>query len=315
MEILIVEDEPAVAGAMAGALESRGHAVRVAASAEEALALPRPDILITDLQLSGLSGLDLLEEYRRLGPAPRTIVVTGNPSLESCRRALRLGACEFLSKPLRLNDLVRAVENGEAARPILFRASYAIWMTSVGECVRDLAGFLVQRGVGPTCRARICTAVSELIENVVNHAYPDVPGDVHLKAIVEEREVVVTVADDGVGFSSEKISARHLCSPLHDGLARASSLAEGIEIDTRPGQGASISLRFGSYHADYDDGENVDLSELDFFSPSTSRQILHALQVEGTENFFQLSPALAVVIGRFLSGPDPEKVVPQALWS
>mgnify|MGYP001822458897 CR=1 FL=1 len=161
MEILIVEDEPAVACAVARALESRGHRVRVAASAQDALALARPDVLITDLQLGGLSGLDLLEHYRRRGPAPRTIVVTGDPSLESCRRALRLGASEFLSKPFRLEELVRAVEDGGAPKPTVFRASYAVWMTSAEECLRDLVAFLLQRGVGPTGRARIATAVGE----------------------------------------------------------------------------------------------------------------------------------------------------------
>jgi DNA-binding response OmpR family regulator len=252
MDILIVEDQVVIAQAMASALESRGHAVRIAGTAELALTLPRPEVLITDMHLGGLTGLDLLLEYKRQGVVPRTIFVTGDATLQSCRDAFRHGASEFLSKPFRLEELVQAVE-------------------SKTECV--------------TARFSKTYAAEDAIH------------------------------DDGVGFETSEVAQENLSSTRHDGLARAASLAEGLTLESRLGEGASITLRFGAYYVDYDEVDRVELSELDFFTPDTAVQVLRTLDVEGGEAFLQVSPALAVVIGRLLSGPTSSQVAAQVLRS
>lgn len=315
MEVLIVEREPVIAIAVASALESRGHSLRVCSSAEDALSRPRPDALVIEQHLGAASGLDLLRELGRPGPPPRTVMVTATPSLEDCREAMRLGAHEYLPKPFRLEDLVRAIEEPDPRAPESFRASYFTRKNLVARCARDLGSFALRVGVGPSCRARIVTAVSELLENTIEHAYPEGEGRVTVEGLTDGREVIVTVTDEGRGFRTQEISEKHLASPHHDGLARAAALAEGMKMESQPGQGARITLRFGAYRVDFDEGDMVDLSELDFLAPAASRQILRTLRDEDGAGLFQLSPALAVVIGRFLSGTDPEKVVPQVLWS
>lgn len=315
MDILIVEDEAVIASAMASALESRGHEVRVAGSAEVALTLARPEVLITDLQLGGRSGLDLLRAYKRRGPAPRTIFVTGNPTLEACREAFRQGAAEFLSKPFRLEDLVCAVESTLDGPETLLELRLPAEPRAVRRAAREVAAFCLRHGVGPTCRARVASATGELVKNSVEHAYPSTSGELRLTASVDAREVCVSVADDGVGFDAAQVAELHLASPYHDGLARAAALSEGLQLDSEPGHGARVTLTFGAYHADYDEAEQVDLSELDYFTPETSEEVLRTLREDGGERFFQLSPALAVVIGRLLSGPDTSRVAAQALRS
>ena len=315
MDILIVEDEVVIARAMASALESRGHAVRIAGSAEQALAQPRPDVLIADMQLGGLSGIDLLIEYRRQGISPRTVFVTGNPTLEACREAFRQGASEFLSKPFRLEELIQAVEKREDVSSARFEACYPAVPETVERASRELAAFALRHRVGPTCRARLATAVAEVVQNATEHAYPYTSGEVWIDATIDQREVIIRVHDQGVGFNGQLVADSHLTNANRDGLARAASLAEGIQLESQPGQGASITLRFGAYYVDYDEAESVDLSELDFFTPDTAQQVLQTLQVEGGESFFQVSPALAVVIGRLLSGPDPTRVAAQVLRS
>jgi len=315
MQVLILEQEVVVANAMVNALECRGHEVSVAANAEAALSLPRPEVLIADLELDGLSGLDLLEQYRRTGSAPRTVFVTANFSLNSCRKALRFGVSDVLPKPFRLEDLVAAVESGQAPAQALFEKTYPSKPSSIERAARELAAFAMCQGVSPTCRARACTAFGELLENCVTHAYPKSVGDIRVTATVDERDLTVTVSDDGVGLDSRQSAAEYMNSPLHDGLARAASLVEGIEIHSEFGVGTTITLRFGAYRADFDGEELIDLSEHDFLAPSTSREVLRTLQIEGAERFFQLSPALAVVVGRLLAGPDPRRVLAQALRS
>jgi CheY-like chemotaxis protein len=315
MDILIVEDQVVIAQAMANVLESRGHVVRVAGTAELALTLPRPEVLITDMHLGGLTGLDLLIEYKRQGIVPRTIFVTGDATLQSCRAAFRYGASEFLSKPFRLEELVQAVESKAECITARFSQSYPATDATVERAARDLAAFALRHRVGPTCRARIATAAAEVIKNSCQHAYPHSSGEVFVEATVDDREVIVRIHDDGVGFDASLVAQENLSSARHDGLARAASLAEGITLESRLGEGASITLRFGAYHVDYDEVDSVELSELDFFTPDTAVQVLRTLDVEGGEAFLQVSPALAVVIGRLLSGPASSQVAAQVLRS
>ena len=75
LDVLIVQRESLTAGAIASALQERGHYVRVAYSVEEALALPKPDALVCDAEPGGLTGLELLGWYARDGAVRRRIVV------------------------------------------------------------------------------------------------------------------------------------------------------------------------------------------------------------------------------------------------
>jgi CheY-like chemotaxis protein len=313
MQILIVEDELVVANAMACALQSRGHDVSIARNVREALGLPRPEVLVADPELPGLSGLDLLEEYRRTGHAPLTVFISSSPSLESCRRALRLGAREFLSKPFRLEELIHAVEATRAPARLLFVRDYRATRSNIEACLRELAAFALQRGVGPTCRARCCTALGELIENVIQHAFPFDEGEFQVTATVDERDLVVTLSDSGVGFDVDDVLSNYL---LDDGgLARAAALSEKLDLVGGLGLGTTATLSFGAYHVDFAGADAVDLTELDFLEPETTRQVLSTVRMAESEGFLQLPPALAVVVGRLLAGPDPKRIVAQAFRS
>jgi FixJ family two-component response regulator len=315
MDILIVESELVIAEAMASVLQTRGHAVVIVNSAEQALVHPLPEVLVAEWQLCGPDGLDLLSEYRLQGGQPHTVFIASDPTLEGCREAFHKGAAEFLAKPFRLKELVQAVEQAGAVREAHFHASYTANRESQQIAPRDLLAFALRQRVGPTCRARMATAVAELIQNSVEHAYPCRMGEIWIDATVDEREMVVRVHDDGIGFDSAKVAGEHLASTRHNGLARAAALAERIELESCVGQGATIILRFGACLVDYDTDDNIDLSELDFFTPDTSEQLLRTLEVDGVESIFQVSPAQAVVIGRLLCGPDPSRIAAQALRS
>ncbi len=313
MQVLIVGEEREVNMAIANALESRGHEVLVAADAYFARILPRPDVLIADPEMPGLSGLDLLEEYNETGRAPRTVFLSSHPSLESCRRALRLGASEFLSKPFRLADLVRAVELGVAKPAAIFEQTYSISPTSIEDCMLDLAAFGLRRRVGPTCRARACSAIGEVVSNVLEHASPNGEGLFHVTASVDSREFHVTVRDEGVGMETGDVAVHTMSTG--GGLSRALALSENLDLRSTPGAGTTVQMSFGATRVDYVGPDQVDLTELDFFTPQIAQQIISTLELDGSEKFFQLSPSLAVVIGRLLAGPDPARIAAQALRS
>jgi two-component system, NtrC family, response regulator HydG len=111
--ILIVDDEPDVLGFMQQLLETRGYEVDTATGGEQALLLltdAAPALLITDLRMPHMSGLDLLEKVRLLNPNLPGIVLTAAGDISSAVRAMRAGAADYLSKPVDVGALLLAVE-------------------------------------------------------------------------------------------------------------------------------------------------------------------------------------------------------------
>ena len=110
--ILVVDDQPSMQDALNTSLQSEGYRVATACSGEEALTRIEAqefDIVLTDLVMPGLNGLDLLERSRVLDPGAAVIVMTGYATLETAVAALRRGACDYLEKPFSLDELTRCV--------------------------------------------------------------------------------------------------------------------------------------------------------------------------------------------------------------
>ncbi len=102
--ILVVEDEPGIREFLAGALEDQGHDVSTAGHVMEALALLNArafDLMITDLRMPGaLDGMDLVRRVRAETPEMEVVVLTAHGTIESAVEATRLGAFDYLQKPL-----------------------------------------------------------------------------------------------------------------------------------------------------------------------------------------------------------------------
>jgi len=97
-----VDDERSVRESCASLLESEGYRVTVEGDGDRALELIRQrqhDILIFDLYMNSVSGLDLLAAAREADPDALVIIMTGNPSVDTSVRALRQGAWDYLPKP------------------------------------------------------------------------------------------------------------------------------------------------------------------------------------------------------------------------
>jgi two-component system, NtrC family, nitrogen regulation response regulator NtrX len=111
--ILIIDDEPGIRTTLSSILEDEGHKTALAESGEEGLALyarDEFDLVICDLWLPGIDGLGVLERLRTAG-APPIIVVSGHGSIESAVKATRLGAYDFLEKPLSLERVLLTVNH------------------------------------------------------------------------------------------------------------------------------------------------------------------------------------------------------------
>jgi putative nucleotidyltransferase with HDIG domain len=119
--ILIVDDDASVRDVISVLLSEEGYRCVVAAGAEEALDLVQHEetpLVISDMKMPGHDGLWLLERMRDRHPDTAVIMLTGYGDTESAVDCLRRGAVDYLLKPPRLTDLIRAIERALAKRRI-----------------------------------------------------------------------------------------------------------------------------------------------------------------------------------------------------
>ena len=118
--ILIVDDEESVRRAIADVLSDEGHRPVLAAGADEAekeVATALPDLVLLDVAMPGRDGLELLEQLRASHPELPVVMMSGHGTIETAVRATKLGAYDFLEKPLTYDKLLLRIEHGlERAR-------------------------------------------------------------------------------------------------------------------------------------------------------------------------------------------------------
>jgi len=112
--VLVVEDERGICDIVKSILVADGHLVETAPDAESAMSLIQSmpiDVLLTDIILPGVSGVDLLRQVRDFSPDIQVIMMTGDPTLKTASESLRLGAMDYLQKPLDRHEILKAVRN------------------------------------------------------------------------------------------------------------------------------------------------------------------------------------------------------------
>jgi DNA-binding response OmpR family regulator len=113
--ILVVDDEGAIRYSIGKTLQRVGYQVSAAASAEEALTILGEqlfDVVLTDIRMPGLTGVELLTRIKERAPDSIVILMTGYASLGTAVEALRLGAHDYLIKPISSQDIRTSVQRG-----------------------------------------------------------------------------------------------------------------------------------------------------------------------------------------------------------
>ena len=117
--VAIVDDEPAQRGLLAAALRSAGYTALLCADGREALdAAPRCNLMLLDVRMPGMSGLDVLERVKTEWPSLPVILLTAFIDVRDAVAAIRAGALDYLEKPVDIDELVAAVDDalGNASR-------------------------------------------------------------------------------------------------------------------------------------------------------------------------------------------------------
>jgi DNA-binding NtrC family response regulator len=112
--ILIVDDEEVVRLSHLRSLQSADCNARAAEDGRQAIQVMEQDpfdVILLDLRMPGLDGMDVLKTIKQRWPDSEVVVITGYPCIESAKEALRLGAFDYLTKPLGPAEIVKAAHN------------------------------------------------------------------------------------------------------------------------------------------------------------------------------------------------------------
>jgi len=112
-KVLIIDDEKTVCDSVKKILSRKGYTVEDSLNANEAMEkikLTTYDLVITDMKMPEVSGLELLEIVKDYYPEIEVILITGYPSFDTAKKAFRLGAIDYLSKPFIPNELIDITE-------------------------------------------------------------------------------------------------------------------------------------------------------------------------------------------------------------
>lgn len=153
-KVLIVDDEKMIRMGMKQAIDwdrlgvEEVFTASCGSEALETLKAEEPQIMITDIQMTGMTGLELIKAAREFVPELRVIVLTGFDNFEYARQSLRLQVQDFFLKPIDEDDLSDAIrkqikelkeqENDEKNQARIYRSQGSVMQTRLEQCMRDL---------------------------------------------------------------------------------------------------------------------------------------------------------------------------------
>ena len=119
LKVLVIDDENVICDACHLVLSEKGHAVDFCTTGKSGLlAIERGayDVILLDMKLPDIDGMEILETIRAEMPAPYVIVMTGYSTMSNAVQAMKLGAADYLSKPFTDDELMEAVEKAPIDR-------------------------------------------------------------------------------------------------------------------------------------------------------------------------------------------------------
>ncbi len=124
IKVLSIDDDIVILQLIEDCLEQKGYKVITARSGEQGIKLFRehhPNIVLVDLEMPGMNGMQVIESLRKESPETPTIIVSGNQAIEKAMDALRIGAWDYLEKPLRGTDMLEGTISKSLEKAELFR--------------------------------------------------------------------------------------------------------------------------------------------------------------------------------------------------
>ncbi|MDL1977436.1 MAG: sigma-54 dependent transcriptional regulator [Deltaproteobacteria bacterium] len=112
--VLVVDDEPSILRSLHGVLADEGYDVLTAPNGYEALKIieeESPDLVLLDIWMPGMDGIETLKEIKKNNPFLQVVIISGHGTIETAVRATKLGAYDFIEKPLSIEKVMVAINN------------------------------------------------------------------------------------------------------------------------------------------------------------------------------------------------------------
>jgi len=243
--ILIVDDDRGLRHALSVLLAGAGHIIESAGDGPEALALlqDRPfDIVLLDIGLPSMSGLDVLARVGELATPPLVIMMTADDTPQSLLEAVKRQAYRYLRKPFPPNAIVDVVNDAvapSAALSIDVISARPEWLELVAPCTLQMAERIqsfvmnLEAKLPEDVREAVAQAFRELLMNAVEWGGKLDPNrKVRISCVRAKKMLLYRIADPGDGFDIDGLRHAAISNPEHDPIRH---LVVREEKGLRPG--------------------------------------------------------------------------------
>ena len=250
-QVLLIDDDPAIHDLVSYALRNTAQVVGCGTATEGLAALhAKPfDLLLLDLGLPDLHGLDVLARLRQAGSRTRIVIITADDTPESLLRAIRQNTYEYLRKPFTMEQIAQLAERAltAASEPeIKVLSGKREWLELSIPCTRDAAERIehfvrqLDSDLSLDLMESIALAFRELLMNAVEWGGGlDPQRSVRISCLRTPRMLFYRVADPGPGFKFEGLTHSAAANP--DGVLGSSAVRE--EKGIRPGGLGVVMVR------------------------------------------------------------------------
>jgi CheY-like chemotaxis protein/anti-sigma regulatory factor (Ser/Thr protein kinase) len=263
--ILVVDDEKDVRDTLSEMIESLGYGVVVAENGVKALdrvRTERIDLVITDLSMPEMSGLDLIVEAKRISPNIPIAVISAYGNVENTTYALTRGAFSFIAKPFKMSQIKDMIRKGKQLRELSL-GTYALmdWVHSETDMTfpsqEDLFPsailFVLKecqwRGIEDDARLEnIAICMEELLSNALIHGNrKNKDKQIAMRMSFDADRFVLAVKDEGDGFDAttylEKIRNNQAAIPEKRGLFIADLLVDELGFNDKGNKVTAVIYR------------------------------------------------------------------------
>ena len=232
--ILIVDDDRALRHVLAALLIDAGHVVEQAGDGPDALARLDEggfDIVLLDINLPSVSGLDILAHARRAAAPPIVIMMTADDTPATLLSAVRGQAYRYLRKPFAPAAIVEVIDEAlaaSAAMSIEVVSARPEWVELVAPCTLEMAdriqSFVMQleTNLPEPVREAVAQAFRELLNNAIEWGGKLDPNrKVRISCLRAKRLLLYRIADPGDGFDIDKLRHAAIANPADSPLEHA----------------------------------------------------------------------------------------------
>ncbi len=271
--IMVVDDEEGIVQFMKSALQDHGHKVTVCTDTELAIEKIRNvvyDLIITDLKMPKLSGVEFVKKAKGISPRTDFVVMTGFPSVETAVECMKNGATDYLAKPIDLEYLNIIVEKSLYKRALEKRAAEREYFEQISR-VDGLTGLynhkffheLLNAEIARADRYKHCFSLIMIdIDDFkkVNDNYGHQSGDTILKEIASIFKSLVRKTDSAVRYGGEEFAIILSQTAKQHGRVFADRIVKGVDTTKLKGGPHNDTVTVSAGLAGYPDDANTEES-------------------------------------------------------